>query len=244
MITDLSDQSIGYLYTGEQLIGRGLAAHVVPLCATCCGYVAASISPDPITALVGSTVDLSAYGEDCTGAQILQGGAYGWKSSNTSVATMSNYAMKGVGAGRATISCTVRLRANEGLCPAVPFNPASPATVQCIPTLSAPIQCPTCDGTTVSTAPLSIDGFDYSHITKEVITATTDNVIVIQFVGQPFLDKTLCPPQQDCWKQKFIGHPYPTNPDGNINWRVTIYCDGHATPDLVTMVPQRINCVQ
>ena len=132
-IRDEASPVAGHLYVGELLIDSGPMGHVHPMCAECCGFTSATISPDPIDILIGDNLGTTVWGDNqCNGMEDVTSSCYNWSSTNTSVATVdSSGNVTAVAGGTATIKCQVDL---EGLkpasCPDKTLYPSAPMNGQ------------------------------------------------------------------------------------------------------------------
>lgn len=140
-LRDLDHATVGQLYEGKLIIDKTYG-HASYGCGTCCGDGVPTLLPNPFGGPPGiNNTDVMQSLEQCTGDLIdLADSAYGWKSSNTTVATLPTKVLHTVAVGSATGSGTVYVQADKPAprCPMAYYTPQQPVNVQ--PTVSVSCQ--------------------------------------------------------------------------------------------------------
>ena len=160
-LRDLDHATVGLLYEGKLIIDKTYG-HASYGCAICCGYLSASLTPDPFYGPVGiDNPDIFQAEEQCGGYwDDVTGSAYSWNSSNTAVATLPTRTLHTVAVGSATGGALNLLQASHPAprCPQQLFGPQQPVTVS--PTIDSISPPQSLVGTAVS---VTINGTGFSQ---------------------------------------------------------------------------------
>jgi hypothetical protein len=131
-LRDLDHPAVGLLYEGKLTIDKTYG-HASYGCGTCCGYVKATLQPNPFSSPPGfGYQDFYQAQEQCGGTwDDYTGTARSWQSSNTAVATLPNSTLHTLAVGNATGSALNTLQASKPAprCPQADFQGSQPVTV-------------------------------------------------------------------------------------------------------------------
>ena len=98
-----------------------------------------------------------------------------------------------------------------------------------------PSQTAKCDASTINQAHMAVGGSAYSYIQNITATTSTDNLILLDLLGQPpFHDSVCSTSASSCWTQNYkaaVPSQF-TGKQGDILWNVQIFCAAGNTPSL------------
>jgi hypothetical protein len=130
-LRDLDHATVGHLYEGKLVIDKTYG-HASYGCGSCCGYDAVVFAPFTFDGPPDiDNEDFIHANDTCTGdVDDVTGSAYGWGSTDTTVATLPNSTLHTVAVGTATGNAAVQLEwAHPPKCPTQTFPPQQSVTV-------------------------------------------------------------------------------------------------------------------
>jgi hypothetical protein len=131
-LRDLDHPTVGQLYEGKLVIDKTYG-HASYGCATCCGYGVPKLAPTPFSGPPGiNNTDQMLSLEQCTGNWVdLADDAYGWRSSNTAVATLPTKVLHTVAGGSASGYGSVKVQDDKPApaCPMATYTPQQSVSV-------------------------------------------------------------------------------------------------------------------